>query len=265
MTREYEGRIRQDFVVLPGAPRWRPDPAPTPAPVAPAPVPLPTTADGHAAKFVGSLVADDGTPLEFEIRADGYVNASKLFKGVVLSISKYLNKEGTWATLHETAAAHQVPTGVYMDEREEKIKVSPWRYEGVRTAFDTPRFPNGKEGCRKTRGAGGASDSMGAEHRMPLVQWLGYAPIGQRATWVHEDVAVLMAQAIYPRIQQAIAQVIVRYAKGEVTTGESGAVARLVAAPRRRVPQENHRTRMEMLQKEAHTQQHVGAKRPRPV
>lgn len=66
--------------------------------------------------------------------------------------------------------------------------------------------------------------------RDPLVKTTVTGDNAGRATWVHEQVAVDLARWISPEFAVFVSGLVLRYAKGELTTEESRAAAKEVAA-----------------------------------
>ncbi|KAK9864842.1 hypothetical protein WJX84_000439 [Apatococcus fuscideae] len=270
VTTDEVAGIHQDFIVDPHF-CWLPMDAPAQAQAPMAPT-VPTTAAGHATKFVRSLVADDGTPLDFEVRADGYVNGSRLEKSANLRVREYINKTGVLRYLDILSREHGRPTGVYTDTDGE-VKVLGRHQVSHHENPSTARRGNPRVEYRTPQNPAG-----GDRHEViPLIQKIDDMPIAQRAIWVHGKIAADMAQSCSVRVKEAILDVADRYARGQVTTEESRAVAEIAAGGRRRTPcfggfemiLHNQRTRQ--LQMQPHleggqtrrTDPRVGAKRPR--
>ena len=158
VTRDYVNGVHQDFIIEPPWIQRLPPPrAPATASTSVRAAHVPTTAVGHAMKFVESLVADDGTPLDIEIRADGYFNATKLFKKATITISDYLNRKDTWGDLLRMSSDHKVPTGVHKDPLDQRVKVSEWRSGDRGTAYDGHGWSGTNQAPCKTRSVGGGS------------------------------------------------------------------------------------------------------------
>lgn len=157
----------------------------------------------RAAMFVDSVRADDGTPFEIVIRSeDDYVNATALCRSAGRPFSRYL------------AAADN-----------KSFLRSLGRTLGMRVGDSTAGGDDDLTAQRRASVDPSTLDENPVADARHLIKRETDKPNGERATWVHQLVAVDVARWCSDKLRVAMNDVLHRYMSGKVTTEESRAVA----------------------------------------